>query len=149
MGPFSAPLVCQTLLAKGIPWRNFYLYSLVLSAIALSLILFNFHSTHKESLADRKAAPDAVQFMSSALDSGTIVELQSSEKDKVSNFSAGRLDTGPPNSAVAVLRFSAVLKCNSSSPAYFVDSIQWAFIVFIFIYGGSETVFQGYVSVPL
>lgn len=26
---------------------------------------------------------------------------------------------------------------------------EWAFIVFVFIYGGSETVFQGYVSISL
>jgi len=123
MGSFSAPLVCQTLLAKGIPWRNFYLGSLVLSAIALSLILFNFRPTHKEFLADRKAALDAVQFMSSALSSGTVVELQPSEKDKISNFSASRLDASPPHSAIAVLQFSAMLKCSSSSSACFVDSV--------------------------
>jgi len=98
-------------------------FSCVPDAIALSLILFNFRPTHKEFLADRKVALDAVQFASNAPRSGTIVELQSSEKDKFSNFSASRLDASPPNSAVAVLQFSAMLKCSSSSPAYFVDSI--------------------------
>lgn len=92
-------------MAKGIPWRHFYLGSLVLSAIGLSLIIFAFRPTRNEFIADRKAALDAIKITTSALNSGTgtLVELQSSEQEKTSDFSASRLDApGPPNSAVAV-----------------------------------------------
>ncbi|OAX39417.1 MFS general substrate transporter [Rhizopogon vinicolor AM-OR11-026] len=132
IGSFSAPLVCQTLLAKGIPWRRFYLGSLVLSVIALILIIFNFRPTRNEFLKDRKAALEAIQFTAGALSSGTdtMVALQSSQQEKILDVSVSRLDApSPPNTLRRAL----------SMP------YQWAFIVFIFIYGGSETVFSGYI----
>ncbi|OJA12741.1 hypothetical protein AZE42_10725 [Rhizopogon vesiculosus] len=132
IGAFSAPLVCQTLLAKGIPWRHFYLGSLVLSVIALILIIFNFRPTRNEFQKDRKAALDAIQFTSGALSSGTdtMVALQSSQQEKIIDVSVSRLDApSPPNTLYRAL----------SMP------YQWAFIAFVFIYGGSETVFSGYI----
>ncbi|KAG1749720.1 major facilitator superfamily domain-containing protein [Suillus paluster] len=52
-GSFLAPLVCQTLMAKGIPWRHFYLGSLVVSAMALSSIIFAFRPTRNEDFSAR------------------------------------------------------------------------------------------------
>jgi hypothetical protein len=116
MGSFSAPLVCQTLLAKGIPWRHFYLGSLVLSAIALSSIIFAFYPTPNEFLADRKAALDAIQITANALSSGTdtMVELQSSYQEKIVDVSISRLDApSPPNSMVAVVAVTRITDIES------------------------------------
>jgi len=37
LGAFASPLVCQTIIAMGIPWPHFYLGSLVLSAFNVAL----------------------------------------------------------------------------------------------------------------
>ncbi|KAG1845476.1 major facilitator superfamily domain-containing protein, partial [Suillus subalutaceus] len=112
IGSFSAPLVCQTLMAKGILWKHFYLGSLVISAIALSLTIFSFRPTRNELLTDRKAALDAMQIMSSAHSPGTDTIIQPFHEEKVRALSM---------------------------------PYQWAFSLFAFIYGGSETTFQGFI----
>ena len=48
IGAFAAPFVCQTLLARGIPWSHFYLGSLVLSAINTTLLALAFRPTRTD-----------------------------------------------------------------------------------------------------
>lgn len=48
LGAFVAPFVCQTLLAKGIPWTHFYLGSLVLSCINTTFLILAFRPTRKD-----------------------------------------------------------------------------------------------------
>lgn len=43
-----APLVCQSLIAKGVPWFHFYYGSIVLSAINLGILGLAFFPTHTE-----------------------------------------------------------------------------------------------------
>ncbi|KAG1757872.1 major facilitator superfamily domain-containing protein, partial [Suillus lakei] len=121
IGSFSAPLVCQTLMAKGIPWKHFYLGSLVISAIALSLTIFSFRPTRNEFLADRKAALDAMQITPSAHRPGIDMMIEPPHEEKVRDSSA----------------FPLLL---ALSMPY-----QWAFSLFAFIYSGSETTFQGFI----
>ncbi|KAG0702706.1 major facilitator superfamily domain-containing protein, partial [Suillus ampliporus] len=121
IGSFLAPLVCQTLLAKGIPWRHFYLGSLVVSAIALSSIIFSFRPTRNEFLADRKAALDTMQITPSAHSPGTDMIIQPQLPHEEKDLSARPLSL-------------------ALSMPY-----QWAFSLFAFIYGGSETTFQGFI----
>ncbi|KAG2160040.1 major facilitator superfamily domain-containing protein [Suillus bovinus] len=121
IGSFSAPLVCQTLMAEGISWKHFYLGSLVISAIALSLTIFSFRPTRDEFLADRKVALDTMQISPSAHIPGTETMIQPSNAEKVRESSARTL----------LLALSM--------------PYQWAFSLFAFIYGGSETTFQGFI----
>lgn len=130
IGSFSAPLVCQTLMAEGIPWKHFYLGSLVISAIALSLTIFSFRPTRNEFLADRKAALDAKQITPNTHSPATDTMVQPSHEEKVRGFSTHRVDAqSPPNTLLLAL----------SMP------YQWAFSLFAFIYSGSETTFQGFI----
>jgi len=48
LGSFASPLVCQAVIATGIPWFHFYYGSLVLSAINIVLLVL----TYKPSLAE-------------------------------------------------------------------------------------------------
>ncbi|KAG2057114.1 MFS general substrate transporter [Suillus hirtellus] len=130
IGSFSAPLVCQTLMAKGIPWKHFYLGSLVISAVALSLIIFSFRPTRNEFLADCKVALNAMKIRPSANSPGTDTTIQLSHAEKVRDSSTRCVDTqSPPNTLF--LAFSM--------------PYQWAFSLFAFIYSGSETTFQGFI----
>lgn len=130
IGSFSAPLVCQTLMAKGIPWKHFYLGSLVISVIALSLTVFSFRPTRNEFLADRNAALDAMRITPSAHSPRTDTMIQPSHEEKVRDSSARCVDARcPPNTLLLAL----------SMP------YQWAFSLFAFIYSGSETTFQGFI----
>lgn len=130
IGSFSAPLVCQTLMAEGILWKHFYLGSLVISAIALSLTIFSFRPTRNEFLTDRKAALDAIQITPSAHSPGTDTIIQPFHEEKVRGSSACRVNAqSPPSTLLLAL----------SMP------YQWAFSLFAFIYGGSETTFQGFI----
>ncbi|KAG1787716.1 major facilitator superfamily domain-containing protein, partial [Suillus variegatus] len=121
IGSFSAPLVCQTLMAKGIPWKHFYLGSLVISAVALSLIIFSFRPTRNEFLADCKVALDAMKITPSANSPRTDTTIQPSHAEKVRD--------------------------SSTRPLFLALSMpyQWAFSLFAFIYSGSETTFQGFI----
>lgn len=90
-------------MAKGIPWKHFYLGSLVISAVALSLIIFSFRPTRNEFLADCKVALDAMKITPSANSPRTDTTIQPSHAEKVRDSSTRRVDTqSPPNSAVAV-----------------------------------------------
>ena len=54
IGACAAPLICQTLLARGIPWAHFYLGSLVLSALNTTLLTLAFRPSRKESADERQ-----------------------------------------------------------------------------------------------
>lgn len=117
-------------MAKGIPWKHFYLGSLVISVIALSLTIFSFRPTRNEFLADRNAALDAMRITPSAHSPRTDTMIQPSHEEKVRDSSARRVDARcPPNTLLLAL----------SMP------YQWAFSLFAFIYSGSETTFQGFI----
>jgi hypothetical protein len=93
-------------MTEGIPWKHFYLGSLVISVIALSLTIFSFRPTRNEFLADRNAALDAMRITSSANSPGTDTMVQTSHEEKVRDSSARRVDIQPPpNSAVAVAAY--------------------------------------------
>ena len=51
-----APLVCQSIIAKGIAWNHFYFGSLVLSAISSVLAFYAFFPTAEEHDAEVTAA---------------------------------------------------------------------------------------------
>ncbi|KAG5220778.1 MFS substrate transporter [Salix suchowensis] len=55
-GGAISPLICQTIVAKGVPWNHFYYGSLVLSAFNTCFLVYSFRPTLKEFADDREAA---------------------------------------------------------------------------------------------
>ena len=55
-GGFISPFVCQTIIAKGVPWRHFYFGSLVVSTINTCFLAYAFRPTRKEFERDRRSA---------------------------------------------------------------------------------------------
>jgi hypothetical protein len=68
IGAFFSPLICQSLMSHGVPWRNFYLGSLVLSVLNLMFISFAYHPTLAEFSYDRIHASRAAAYAASHVD---------------------------------------------------------------------------------
>ncbi|KAL0066539.1 hypothetical protein AAF712_006341 [Marasmius tenuissimus] len=56
IGGVFAPLVCQTIIASGAPWQNFYYGSLVVAGINMLLVMYAFKPTQRELFTERKEA---------------------------------------------------------------------------------------------
>ena len=87
VGAFASPLVCQTLLARGVPWSHFYLGSIVVGIVNLIANGIAFRPTPKEFADDRYAA-----LMSSAL------EREASTRDAHTPSSLEKNESLPSNS---------------------------------------------------
>ncbi|KAH7911241.1 MFS general substrate transporter [Hygrophoropsis aurantiaca] len=122
VGSFTAPLVCTTIISKGVPWAHFYLGSLVLSAINTLLIVYAFLPTPNEVAADHKAAVEAMQ-------SALVTNRSENNTDSRSSSVTCLNPASPPNTLLLAL-----------SMVY-----QWAFSMFAWVYNGSETTFQGFI----
>jgi len=53
IGSTISPLVCQALIASGVPWPNFYFGSLVISATNLCIVSVCFKPTSREMAQER------------------------------------------------------------------------------------------------
>ncbi|EGO03178.1 hypothetical protein SERLA73DRAFT_101296 [Serpula lacrymans var. lacrymans S7.3] len=121
VGSFASPLVCQTIIAKGVPWQNFYLGSLVLSAINTSFIAYSFRPTHNEYLAERKAA------------------LESQKPASATPVNQCQLSSATCPAATVPVQSGHTLKRALCMP------YQWAFSFMSWMYNGSETTMQGFI----
>jgi len=52
-GGVISPLICQTLVAAGVPWKQFYFWTLVLSGFNTGLLSLTFKPTKKEWKRER------------------------------------------------------------------------------------------------
>jgi len=52
-GGVISPLICQTLVAAGVPWKQFYFGTLVLSGFNTGLLSLTFKPTKKEWKGER------------------------------------------------------------------------------------------------
>ncbi|EJD04321.1 MFS general substrate transporter [Fomitiporia mediterranea MF3/22] len=151
IGAFAAPFVCQTLLARGIPWSHFYLGSLILSAMNTGLLALSFRPTRNERTQDSNC--------SSTLD-GAYIETRMQS----SSFNSGATEEGSPTRARSNTAMSE--KSMGSKPWPLSASLTeqrdrsalrlalrlryiWAFSFFMCIYSGSETATQGYMATYL
>ncbi|EIW86532.1 MFS general substrate transporter [Coniophora puteana RWD-64-598 SS2] len=125
-GSFLAPLVCQTIMATGVPWRHFYLGSLVLSGINIAFLIWAFRPTVNEFEADKKAAIDTIK---SALASETTVAGTASEGKEDASKSESFHAPQPANTLALACRMP----------------YQWAFSVFSGLYNGSETTMSAFI----
>ncbi|KAF9270783.1 MFS general substrate transporter [Marasmius fiardii PR-910] len=132
IGGVFAPLVCQSIIASGAPWQNFYYGSLVVSALNFALVLYAFRPTQRELFTERK---EALSNRSPRSAPGT---PHLAEDNKTLTYPP-QLDASPPASSDV-----APPKPENTFWRALCLSYTWAFSTFGWLYCGSETVAQGY-----
>ncbi|EAU93127.2 hypothetical protein CC1G_12662 [Coprinopsis cinerea okayama7 len=118
-GTVAAPLVCQTIISKGVPWPHFYFGSLVLAGMNTLLLAVAFAPTHLEFNSERRQLTD-----------DTSCSTPSSEKE-------GKADAFYPVPKPA--QPANLLKRVLSHP------FQWAISMFVGFTFGTETTSQGFI----
>ncbi|KAG6905739.1 hypothetical protein DXG01_000988 [Tephrocybe rancida] len=116
VGGIISPIICQAIVAKGVPWPHFYFGSLVLSGINCVLLFVAFRPTTRETAREWK----------DAIGNRADVSLPSLKDEKL------QLDVAPPSSRSNTLHL--VLRM----------PYQWAFCFFALLYSGGETTIQGF-----
>ncbi|KIJ45733.1 hypothetical protein M422DRAFT_166506, partial [Sphaerobolus stellatus SS14] len=117
LGSLLSPLVCQTLLSRGVLWRHFYLGSLALAGLNTIFVVFAYYPTKNEFRIDRETALSE----SITLPNPIVVQI------------------GSRSSVVKAKGEHSIRQALSNSRV-------WAFAFFQSLYAGSETVTQGFVS---
>lgn len=97
LGGVASPLVCQAIIAVGIPWSHFYFGSLVLSALNVAFLVVTFMPTTAEFLRDREIALIVANRLEKKLDTSNI-EV-SSHISKPESEEMGMNDGGKRNSS--------------------------------------------------
>ncbi|KAI0639172.1 major facilitator superfamily domain-containing protein [Trametes polyzona] len=135
VGSFVAPLVCQSIVATGIRWANFYFGSLVLSALNACFVVYAFRPTVDELKGDADLAWELYKSTATA------------RSDATSSVAA-MTSVSPATSTAPILRKKDVLgpRCYMAA----VKNLQtWASAAFACIYSGSESATQGFIVVYL
>ncbi|KAI0724319.1 MFS general substrate transporter [Cerioporus squamosus] len=134
---FGAPLVCQSIIATGIRWANFYFGSLVLSAINTSLLVFAFWPTRTELIRD---ADFAWALMRSSPppspDAATVATKETAQPPSPTRSIAPIL---PKKTSVGPRTYAAAVR----------KPKLWASAIFSMLYTGSESSTQGFIVVYL
>jgi len=160
-----SPLVCQSIIATGVPWYRFYYGSLILSGFNILFLAVTFKPTPTEVFKDRQKVLNDTRRLKTLY----LLSDRSSPVDKVnsSEISAVKLDvvdrprSGKPGSFGNDSDYSSFL----SAALRFALTMpyQWALSFFIMLYCGrlddylvwmlyhanhfnSETLTQGFVS---
>ncbi|KAK7058591.1 hypothetical protein VNI00_002227 [Paramarasmius palmivorus] len=132
-GGAFAPLVCQSIIAAGAPWPNFYYGSLVVSAINLGLVFYAFRPTQRERVAERKetlAATTPRSAPGTPTTEDREIALVPMTPEKETPSSSTTMVASQPQKSTLLLALHLPL--------------QWAFAVFGWLYCGSETTTQGF-----
>ncbi|KAF9525201.1 major facilitator superfamily domain-containing protein [Crepidotus variabilis] len=120
-GGVVSPIVCQALMAKGIPYYQFYFGSLVLSGFNIALLVATYIPTPQEFAKDRKAA------------------ITASAKQELWPIPTSAIH--PPLSIKPEVKGkSQALRAVISMPPH------WALSLFAMIYCGCETVTQAFMA---
>jgi len=123
-------LVCQALIAKGVPWFQFYFGSLVLSAINVTFLVLTFKPTASEFLRDRE----------SAMAGGRIVNGQTSSSDDGKGAKPTTVDkrtTTQRKSRIRVLSICFLLNITQLALCMALKlRYQWAVTLFALLYCG-------------
>ncbi len=96
-----APLVCQTIIARGVAWNHFYFGSLVLSALSSALAFFAFRPTSCElelegvaalnrSCEQQTKGIEKPAVVSGSVDEANIAELAKTVRPTPSGHALGR-----------------------------------------------------------
>lgn len=80
-----SPLVCQSIIATGVPWYRFYYGSLVLSGLNILFVAVTFRPTPPESFKDRqRVLNDARHRKSQYLRSGRSSPVNETDSGEIS-----------------------------------------------------------------
>ncbi|KAF8226082.1 MFS general substrate transporter [Tricholoma matsutake] len=116
-GGVVSPLICQSIVAAGVPWFHFYFGSLVLSAINTTFLIYAFRPTIREFSVDRQQTLD----VTSAL-----------------------LAQEPPSRSSPTIEDGRTFQLTEPFRLALSMRYQWAFSIFAMLYNGSETTTQGF-----
>ncbi|KAI0359166.1 MFS general substrate transporter [Trametes cingulata] len=142
VGGFAAPLVCQSIIATGIRWANFYFGSLVLSALNTSFIIYAFWPTKQELQGDAELAWKLYQTVARHADAASSImpSMHASPTSSTAPMLRKRDILGPRSELVVTLSaYTAALR----------NLHTWTSAVFSLIYTGSESTTQGFIVVYL
>ncbi|KAF8203265.1 MFS general substrate transporter [Pholiota molesta] len=127
-GSVISPIVCQSLIATGVPWYHFYYGSLVLSGLNVLFLTITFIPTASETFrARQKALNEGRRRKSEFLRSG-----RSSPVNGASDFHSSTPKLDFASKSQSALRLALKLP------------YQWAFSFFVLLYCASETTTQGF-----
>ncbi|KAI0824111.1 MFS general substrate transporter [Trametes gibbosa] len=145
VGGFVAPLVCQSIIATGIRWANFYFGSLILSAINTGFIVYAFWPTKNELRGDA--------------DFAWMLYKSSTRRSETDSSAEVPPERSPTSSTAPMIRAttkdvsgpsSEYLENFGSSYMAALKNVQtWAGAAFSCIYSGSESATQGFIVVYL
>lgn len=123
-GGAISPLICQTIVAKGVPWNHFYYGSLVLSAFNTCFLAYSFRPTLKEFADDRETALCRIS-------DSELKDSQSSLPSPISRQTSRMASDKPasPNALTQAVKLPYL----------------WAVCIFSWLYCGSETTTQGFI----
>ncbi|KAF8203264.1 hypothetical protein BJ912DRAFT_920416 [Pholiota molesta] len=123
-GGTISPLVCQSLMAVGVPWNHFYLGSLVLSASNTTFLVLTYKPTPTESLRDCEDA--------------RALNTQRRTSDSVSSIKGSIEHYSPSESPIE----KSVSKDSKNLLLTLRQPFQWAVCLFGLLYCGCETTTQ-------
>ncbi|KAH9487131.1 Bypass of stop codon protein 6 [Psilocybe cubensis] len=128
LGSVASPLLCQSLIAVNVPWFNFYLGSLVLSAVNVVFLVTTFKPTLREHLHDRQ---NAIMLAAKCDNKDTWVANKNKEhftsESRSENVASNKKGTNPTLSSALKMKF------------------QWAICLFSLLYYGCETSTSGFI----
>ncbi|KDR84783.1 hypothetical protein GALMADRAFT_131573 [Galerina marginata CBS 339.88] len=125
-GAVASPLVCQTIVASGVPWSKFYYGSLVLSVVNTTFLALTFKPTATEFIRDRQ---------------GATLMVSNDGREKWSDEASSPTDVehkSPTSKTCNLARNEKTLRTALTLP------YQWAICIFIILYCGCETTTQGF-----
>ncbi|KAJ3559411.1 hypothetical protein NP233_g11268 [Leucocoprinus birnbaumii] len=139
-GGVISPLICQTLVGAGIPWKQFYYGSLVLSAFNTGFLTLTFRPTTKEWIRECNKVKKKNAALTRKNTGTTISTLD------------GKLDVGPSDSHIPQevqepsLGMPRAAKASQSALRRTLSiPMVWAFLIFVLMYYGCETSTQGFI----
>ncbi|KAF9459473.1 major facilitator superfamily domain-containing protein [Collybia nuda] len=125
-GGVMSPIICQSIVASGVPWFHFYFGSLVLSGLNTTFLISSFKPTRREFQKER----EPLNGLRSPTETISSSNLPSPTNER---------DSLPLSNAQPVLPPPANMFRVALTMPY-----QWAFSIFAMIYCGSETATQGF-----
>ena len=121
IGSMCAPLVCQTVIARGVAWNHFYFGSLVLSALSATLAFFAFRPTSYElELEGVKALNGSCERQPRSVEKLKALPVSVVDEANVTELAGGIHRSQPGHALGRALRLPIV----------------WAFSIFCGLYSG-------------
>ncbi|KAI0757238.1 MFS general substrate transporter [Daedaleopsis nitida] len=144
LGAFGAPLVCQSIVATGIRWANFYFGSLVLASLNISFLVYAYTPTRGELQRDADFAWSLLRSSPPSPDVASAINSPASPTQSTAPILQKRSSSGPhsmwfPDNVPITRAYSPALR----------KPRLWASAIFSMLYTGSESATQGFIVIYL